>query len=128
MTPSVYQPYGPARRPGGRPATKPAYRVTVHRKMRARWEDLAAKVGVESAQQFYDHIACTPGSPPDVGSCSHLKGAAAKPTEPGFSRTYHYEISGAGRINYQFNNVYTGGADGDPHPVVRILSINHGSH
>ena len=27
---------------------------------------------------------------------------------PGFSRTVHYEISGAGRIDYQFNDAYRG--------------------
>jgi len=39
-----------------------------------------------------------------------------------------YEISGAGRIDYQFNDAYTGGTVGDPHPVVFILSINLSSH
>jgi len=40
----------------------------------------------------------------------------------------HPEISGAGRINYQFVNAYTGGEHGDAHPVVFILSIDLGSH
>lgn len=38
--------------------------------------------------------------------------------EPGFSRTVHYEISGAGRIDYQYHDSYAGGDHGDPHPVV----------
>jgi hypothetical protein len=45
----------------------------------------------------------------------------------GFSRTIHYEISGAGRIDYQFNDVYLG-TRGDPHPVVFIRVINLSSH
>ncbi len=57
-----------------------------------------------------------------------LAGRAGRPGEAGFSRTFHYEISGAGRINYQFNDAYTGGARGDPHPVVRILTIDLSSH
>jgi hypothetical protein len=46
---------------------------------------------------------------------------------PGFSRTIHYEISGAGRIDYQFNDNYLG-VRGDPHPVVFIRAINLSSH
>ncbi len=46
---------------------------------------------------------------------------------PGFSRTVHYEISGAGRIDYQYNAAYLG-ARGDPHPVVCIRAISLSSH
>lgn len=46
---------------------------------------------------------------------------------PGFSRTVHYEISGAGRIDYQFNDAYPG-TRGDSHPVVLIRAINLSSH
>jgi hypothetical protein len=69
-----------------------------------------------------------PGQPPPVGRTSLLAGRAGRPGEAGFSRTIHYEISGAGRINYQFNDAYTGGALGDPYPVVRILTIELSSH
>ena len=126
--PGAYSPYEPAARPGGRPDPKPKYRVLVHRQFRALWERLPERVGLESAQQFYDHVANTPGMPPEVNSATVLKGKAGKPKFDGGSRTIHYEISGAGRIDYQYANEYTGGAHGDPHPVVFILTIDLSSH
>jgi hypothetical protein len=100
----------------------------VHRQYHDAWEQLAGRVGLESAQQFYDHVANTPGRPPAVGRTTVLAGKAGRPGAPGFSRTVHYEISGAGRIDYQFCDAYTGGAQGDAHPVVRILTIDLSSH
>ncbi len=100
----------------------------MHRKFREDWDELPDRVGLESARQFYDHVSQTPGRPPDVGTTTVLKGTAGKPTEDGFSRTIHYEISGAGRIDFQYHDAYTGGAGGDPHAVVRILTIAHSSH
>ena len=38
-----------------------------------------------------------------------------------------YRVSGAGRIDYQFNDAYPG-VRGDPHPVVFIRAINLSSH
>lgn len=128
MEPGAYQPYEPAQRPGTSPDEKPAYRVLVHRKMADRWDELADRVGVETAQRFYDHVSQNPGQKPTVGSTCILRGKAGKPSEEGFSRTYHYEISGAGRIDYQFHDSYTGGKFGDPHPVVRIVNVDHSSH
>jgi hypothetical protein len=122
------RPYSPARRPGGRPSRKPRYRVLVHRQYRRLWDALIERVGLQSAQQFYDYVANMPGQPPSVGTTTVLMGRAALPTGPGFSRTIHYEISGAGRINFQFNDAYSEGARGDPHPIVRILTIDLGSH
>jgi hypothetical protein len=101
--------------------------VLVHRKQRDLWNGLADVVGVESAQLFWDHVAQTPGRAPRVGSSNILKGKAGEPKAEGFSRTIHYEISGAGRINYQFNDAYIG-RHGDPHSVVWILTIDHSSH
>jgi hypothetical protein len=89
---------------------------------------LPDRVGVESAQQFYDHVSNTPGEPAAIGRTTYLKGKAGRPKEEGFSRTVHYEISGAGRIDYQYNSAYTGGARGDPYPIVRILAIDLSSH
>ncbi len=99
----------------------------MHRKFASLWDELVARVGVRSAQQFWDHVAQTPGQPPVVNSACKLRGKAAKPKEPGFSPTYHYEISSAGRINYQYNSEYVG-ARGDPHGVVWILTVDLGSH
>lgn len=123
-----YAPFQPARRPGRRPTARPRYRVLVHRQYAELWEQLPQRVGLESALQFWDHVAHSPGQPPAVGGASILRGKRGEPQAPGFSRTVHYEISGAGRINYQYHDAYTGGARGDPHPVVCILSIDLGSH
>jgi hypothetical protein len=102
--------------------------VLVHRQFKHLWDALPDRVGLQSAQQFYDHVAHAPGSPAAINRTGVLRGKAGRPIAEGFSRTIHYEISGAGRIDYQFNDAYTGGTGGDPHPVVFILSINLSSH
>jgi len=107
---------------------RPAFRVLVHRQYLGIWNELPDRLGLPNAQQFWDHVAMTPGQPPKVGSSSVMKGKHAGPKWPGYSKTIHYEISGAGRIDYQFNPAATEGARGDPHGVVKILSIDLGSH
>lgn len=57
-----------------------------------------------------------------------MKGRHHKAKWEGYSSTIHYEISGAGRIDYQYNAASTEGAEGDSHGVVKILSIDLGSH
>jgi len=69
----------------------------------------------------------TPGQPPKAGSFSVMKGKCAVPKWPGYSKTIHYEITGAGRIDYQFNPSADDGARGDSHGVVKIMSIDPGS-
>jgi hypothetical protein len=101
--------------------------VLVHRRFLDLWEGLPDRVGLEAAQQFYDHVATTPGQIPAVGSATILKGSLGNPLAEGFSRTVHYEISGAGRIDFQYHDAYVG-AKGDRHPVVFILRIALGSH
>ncbi len=117
-----------ARSPGGRPDQAPVYRVVVHRQYLPEWNRLVERVGLENAQQFYAHVSRSPGSPPSVGSSSYLRGKAGRPKWIGYSRTIHYEISGAGRIDYQWTNEESSGADSDLHPVVRILTIDLNSH
>lgn len=101
--------------------------MLVHRRYAELWDQLPSRVGLQSAQQFFDHVANTPGQFPSVGTATVLRGSLGRPIAEGFSRTIHYEISGAGRIDYQFNDSYAG-ARGDPHPVVFILRITLGSH
>lgn len=125
---SAYQPFEPARRPGGHPNRKPDWRVLVHRKYRHQWNELADRVGMQQAQQFWDHVAYTPNTPPDIGTSSFLRGKIGNPIGPGWSHTVHYEISGAGRINYQYNATHRTSDNGDPHPVVIIRTIELGSH
>jgi hypothetical protein len=100
----------------------------VHRQFLKLWNDLPERAGLENAQQFWDHVAQTPGAPPRVGTSSVMKGKYGAPKWPGYSRTIHYEITGAGRIDYQFSQQTAEGARGDPHGVVKILSIDLGSH
>jgi hypothetical protein len=126
--PGAYRPHVAARRPGGRPAEKPVFRVLVHRQYLSIWKELPGRVGLANAQQFWDHVAMTPGRPPAVGTSGVMKGKHAAPKWPGYSKTIHYEITGAGRIDYQYNPAGTEGARGDPHPVVKILTIDLGSH
>lgn len=57
-----------------------------------------------------------------------MKGKHNGPKWAGFSKTIHYEITGAGRIDYQYADSTTEGAKGDAHAVVKVLSIDLGSH
>jgi hypothetical protein len=102
--------------------------VLVHRQYLDVWHSLPDRVGKESAQQFWDHVATTPGQPPAVGTSTVLRGRHHGPKWPGFSRTIHYEITGAGRIDYQYASATSEGDSGDAHPVVKILTIDLGSH
>jgi hypothetical protein len=127
-TTSAYQPFRPARRPGGRPDQAPQYRVLVHRRFQRHYEELVDRVGIQQAQQFWDHVATSPGSPSAVASTCYLRGKAGRPQGPGWSRTIHYELTGSARIDYQFHDDFCTEADGDPHPVVAILTVSYSSH
>jgi hypothetical protein len=128
VTAGAYQPYRPVRRPGAKPQAKPRYRVLVHRSFADVWVSLPDRVGLAAAQQFYDHVSNSPGQPAAVNRTGVLRGKAGESMGPGFSRTIHYEISGAGRIDYQYHDTYADGAHGDPHPVVFIRAISLSSH
>jgi len=124
----AYKPYIPAIRPGGSPSEKPVFRVLVHHQYKEIWEGLVSRVGLGNAQQFWDHVAMTPGMQPKIGSSVIMKGKHNKGKWPGYSKTIHYEISGAGRIDYQFNPSSEEGALKDPHGVVKILTMDLSSH
>lgn len=126
--PSAYRPFEPARRPEKRPSTKPLYRVLVHRKFANHWNEIVERVGLQQAQQFWDHVSRTPGSISGIASITILKGKAGRPQGGGWSRTHHYELSGAARVDYQYHNEYRQGAKGDAHRVIAILTINYSSH
>lgn len=104
------------------------FRVLVHRQYLDTWNALADRVGLGSARQFWSYVSSTPGAHPSVGSSVVLKGKHNRAKWPGYSPTIHYEISGAGRIDYQFAPATTEGADGDIHAVVKIQTIDLGSH
>lgn len=127
-TEGAYHPLWPGRRPGGKPTDPPIYRVLVHRQFFEQWLEMVERVGVDKAQAFWDHVARTPGEPPQIASSCLLKGKSGNPQGEGWSRTIHYEVSGAGRINYQYHDAYRTTRDGDAHKVVAILTIDYSSH
>ena len=73
------------------------------------WNELPERVGVEAAQQFYDQVAWTPGESARVNRTSVLRGKAGRPRD-GFSHVIHYELSGAGRLDYRYHNSYDTGS------------------
>lgn len=124
----AYSPYQAARRPVTKPGKAPRFRVLVHRKHANLWAQLAERCGDQNAQRVWDHLAYQPDQAPPIGQCTPMKGKYGRADAEGWSRVYHYEVSGAGRIDYQFHAEYQGGKLGDPHPVVRIIGINLSSH
>ncbi|MEU7000279.1 hypothetical protein [Nonomuraea sp. NPDC046570] len=125
---SAYQPLMSARRPGGKPAQAPTYRILVHRRFLQHYAQMAERVGLQQAQQFWDHVAHEPGKPDPIAQTCFLRGKAGRPQSSGWSRTIHYELSSSARIDYQYCDDFQTCADGDAHPVVAILTINYGSH
>jgi hypothetical protein len=125
---SAYRPYTNTRRPGGPPDYQPRYRVVVHRQHESRWVELADRIGLAQAQKFYDHVAQTPGTPAAGIKLDFLRGGAGR-AQDGFSRVMHWRVPGsAARIDYSFNDAFTGGSNGDPHPVVRVEAVKFSSH
>jgi hypothetical protein len=125
---SAYDPFGPAKRPGGKPDEAPTYRVLVHKRFMSHYGELVSRVGEQQAKQFWDHVSSMPGQPDPIAQTTVLKGRAGRPNGEGWSRTIHYEISSSARIDYQYHDSYVTTPDGDPHRVVAILTINYSSH
>src|SRR6202451_2929991 len=80
--PGAYRPHVAARRPGSRPSLKPAFRVLVHRQFLGIWNELPSRVGLANAQQFWDHVAMTPGQPHPADPPVMGEPAAAWPPGP----------------------------------------------
>jgi hypothetical protein len=125
--PSSYRPFVSARRPGGPPAGKPKWRVIVHRKHLQLWNDLVDRCGLQAAQQCWDQLAFNADRPSPFGNITMMKGKL-RHGKDGWSGVHHYEITGAGRVDFQHHANFSGGAIGDEHAVVRIISIDLGSH
>jgi len=92
-----------------------------------QWENAVSQAGDQNVQQLWNHLAYRPDQLPLLGSVTRLKGGHMKGKE-GWSDVHHYEITGAGRISYQFHPNYTGGDKGDEHAVVKVISIEMSSH
>ena len=123
-----YEPMEPARRPGGKPDEKSVYRVLIHRRYADAWSQIVERVGLQQAQQFWDHVSHSPGVKTALADTCFLRGKAGRPQKEGFSKTIHYELSSMARINYQYCNSYKTSPDSDPHPVVFILTVDYSSH
>jgi hypothetical protein len=124
----AYRPNVPAKRPGGRPEVKPKYRVLVHKQFLKHWGELVGRVGLQQAQELWDHLAFAACEKPPKASTCFLRGKAGTPKGPGWSRTIHYELSSMARVDYQYNDGFCTKPGKDPHPVVAILTINYSSH
>jgi hypothetical protein len=128
MVESAYKPLQPAKRPGGKPKVAPRFRVLVHRHYVDHYNQMTEAVGLQQAQQFWDHVSATPDVWPAVGTSCILRGKAGDPMGPGWSRTIHYEVSSMARVDYSYHKAYKTTPNGDPHPVVAIWAINLSSH
>lgn len=100
----------------------------MHKRFKNHHTDLVRRVGLQQAQQLWDHLAAMPGTTSGVASTTILRGRAGRPQGPGWSRTVHYEVTGAARVDYQYHDAYRTSPSGDAHRVVAILTISFGSH
>lgn len=126
-TPGAYSPLITTGRPGGKPTQRPRFRVLINKSDWKQWTDMLDQVGMQSGQRLWDHLAFRADRPPEVGKVTRLKGRHMK-GQDGWSGVHHYEVSGAGRVDFQFHPAFTEGKAGDPHPVVRIIRISMSSH
>ena len=124
----AYRPWLALESPGGKPSEQPRFRVLLKRRDWEAWQKLINEAGVQNAQQLWDHLAHRADLPPFLGKCEKLKGKHVGETPDKWSAIYHYSVSGPGRANYRFHNAFTGGSTGKAHKVVRIVSIELGSH
>jgi len=129
----AYDPYRTLGRPGGKPTAKPRFRVLIHKRDWAGWQKLIDEAGAENAQQLWDHLANRADQPPLLGTTTLLRGDHMK-GKNGWSRVYHYEVTGPGRVDYRIHPKHDGGikdddnGQPDKHPCVRIIDISMGSH
>ncbi|GAA3058860.1 MULTISPECIES: hypothetical protein [Actinomycetes] len=127
--PKAYRPFVAARYPAsGQPVEKPVWRVIVHRKHVDAWNRILDLCGESNAQELWQHLTTRPDQQPLLGTVTPMKGRRYGPTADGMSRVYHYEVTGAARVDYRFNPNYRTSVDGDPHRIVQIISISLGSH
>lgn len=119
----AHRPYVPARAPLGKPANEPVWRVVVHRQLLQKWDELASRVGKANAEQLWDFLSRQPDRPSPYGCVSPMRGAPK-----GAKKTWHYEVSGAGRVDYQYEPAHIATPGKDPHPTVFIVGIDYGSH
>lgn len=128
--PGAYRPFVAARYPAsGRPDGRPEWRVLVHRRHLHDWNRILQTCGESNAKELWEHLTTQPDQKPRLGSVTPMKGRLGRQTPDGMSRVFHYELTGAARVDYRYNAAYrTDAATGDPHKVVQIINISLGSH
>jgi hypothetical protein len=124
--PGAYAPFVTVGSPSGKPANRPKFRVLLHKTQWKQWQEARGQVGETNIKELWDHLAYRADQRPLLGSVTALRGGAFEGKD-GWSRVYHYELTGAARVDYQFKQDYVG-RDGDAHPVVKIIRIQLGSH
>lgn len=102
---------------------KPAWRVLVHHKFLPQWNELVSRTGEANARELWNHLTRSPDRPPQLGCVTKMKGRP-KGSRP----VWHYELTGAGRIDYYVVPDHRTPGGGDPHPCVFIIGIDYGSH
>jgi hypothetical protein len=101
--------------------------VIVHHKHVRAWNRILDMCGESNAGELWYHLTTQPDQPPRLGTVTMMKGGHKAATADGMSRVHHYEITGGGRVDYRYNREYVA-SQGDPHPVVQIISVDLGSH
>lgn len=122
----AYAPLVPIGSPSGKPDLKPRFRVLLHKGDWKIWQDAIERAGAQNIKELWDHLAYRPDHPPLLGTVTRLRGKHLSGSQ-GWSAVHHYELTGAARVDYQFNPAYVG-LEGDPHGVVKIIRITLSSH
>lgn len=125
--PKSYRPFVAARRPRSKAEVKPEWRILVHRKHVKTWNNIPDVCGESNAGELWLHLATQPDKPPRLGTVTPMKGRQYGETDEGLSRVYHYELSGAGRVDYRYCRTFVS-EKGDEHAIVQIISIDLTSH
>ena len=126
-SPGANPPYVPAPNLGGRPQSAPRFLVLVHRQHWERWIDIANRCGLRNARELSDHLSQRADQLPLLGTVTKMKGKLGK-AQNGMSAVYHYEITGAARIDFRYKYGHQSTPDRTPRDTVFIVGIDFGSH
>lgn len=120
--PGAYRPFVSARAPFP-PTEKPVWRVLVHRQLLQEWNELVDRAGPANARELWSYLTSSPNRPPALGCVSKMRGVPK-----GSDAVWHYELTGAGRVDFTVHPEFKTADGGDAHPCVKIVGIDYGSH
>ena len=60
----AYDPYITIASPGGKPSTKPRFRILMSKSLWKAWENAIGQAGDQNVQQLWNHLAYRPDKPP----------------------------------------------------------------